>query len=130
MPFVTGVAGQLVFHSHPAIARYLHEVFFVTNYERGIWDHTWTLAVEEHFYIFLPIFLLVLSRLSSNREDPFRLIPWQPASLQCCACSSERTRSILGLQISIWLTLHLMVAWIGAVLWGLLLPVSFSADDT
>lgn len=79
--FVTGVAGELVFHSHPTIARYLHEVFFVMNYERGVWDHTWTLAVEEHFYIFLPIFLLILTRFSSRRDDPFRLIPWAAVTI-------------------------------------------------
>ena len=31
--------------------------------------------MEEHFYIFLPILLLVLARFASNREDPFRILP-------------------------------------------------------
>jgi peptidoglycan/LPS O-acetylase OafA/YrhL len=56
--------------------RYLHETLFVQNYGPGVWDHTWSLAVEEHFYIFLPVFLVLLVRLSPNREDPFRVIPW------------------------------------------------------
>ena len=51
------------------------EILFVQNYAYGIWSHTWSLAVEEHFYIFLPIFLLVVIRFSSNRQDPFRVIP-------------------------------------------------------
>ena len=91
--FVTGVASQLVFHSHAATAQYLHEVFFVTNYERGIWDHTWTLAVEEHFYIFLPIFLLILISFSSKREDPFRLIPWA-AGIIAVLCLLFRADSV------------------------------------
>jgi peptidoglycan/LPS O-acetylase OafA/YrhL len=74
--FVTGIAGEIVFHAHSTLVRYLHEILFVMNYEQGVWDHTWTLAVEEHFYIYLPIFLLVLCRFSSNRENPFRFIPW------------------------------------------------------
>jgi peptidoglycan/LPS O-acetylase OafA/YrhL len=53
----------------------LHEAFFVQNYWGGIYGHTWSLAVEEHFYIFLPLFLLVLARFSSNPADPFRPIP-------------------------------------------------------
>jgi peptidoglycan/LPS O-acetylase OafA/YrhL len=78
---VTGIAGELVFHSHPTLVRYLHEVFFVMNYRQGVWDHTWTLAVEEHFYIFLPIFLFIIGRSSSNRENPFCFIPWAAATI-------------------------------------------------
>jgi peptidoglycan/LPS O-acetylase OafA/YrhL len=29
----------------------LGEVFFLQNYLGGVWNHTWSLAVEEHFYI-------------------------------------------------------------------------------
>lgn len=54
---------------------YLREFFFVQSYAYGIWSHTWSLAVEEHFYIFLPIFLLLVLRFSSHRQDPFRVIP-------------------------------------------------------
>ncbi len=57
-------------------ARYLHEVFFIQNYSAGVWFHTWSLAVEEHFYIFLPLLLLALMRFSTNRENPFGIIPW------------------------------------------------------
>jgi peptidoglycan/LPS O-acetylase OafA/YrhL len=37
-------------------------------------SHTWSIAVEEHFYLLLPLLLLLLiSRRSA--EDPFRVIP-------------------------------------------------------
>jgi peptidoglycan/LPS O-acetylase OafA/YrhL len=39
---------------------YLHEIFFVQNYFDGVWGHTWSLAVEEHFYVLLPLFLVFL----------------------------------------------------------------------
>jgi peptidoglycan/LPS O-acetylase OafA/YrhL len=55
--------------------RYLHEIFFVQNYCQGVWDHSWSLAVEEHFYIFLPVLLLVLAKFAENRDDPFRILP-------------------------------------------------------
>jgi peptidoglycan/LPS O-acetylase OafA/YrhL len=41
---ITGIAGQLVFHTHPTFVQYLHEVFFIMNYRQRFWDHTWTLA--------------------------------------------------------------------------------------
>ena len=55
---------------------WLREILFFQNYKHGIWRHTWTLAVEEHFYLLLPLFLLALIRLSKNRSDPFRSIPF------------------------------------------------------
>lgn len=73
---LTGAMGYIVFHSSASLSRYLHDIFFIMNYERGVWDHTWSLGVEEHFYIFLPIFLLVVVRFSSNRQNPFRIMPW------------------------------------------------------
>lgn len=91
---LTGITGELVLHSHPTSRQYLHEIFFVMNYERGIWDHTWSLGVEEHFYIFLPIFLSILARLSSNRENPFRSIP-QAAAAIAVLCLIFRAVSVL-----------------------------------
>jgi peptidoglycan/LPS O-acetylase OafA/YrhL len=55
---------------------WIREILFFQNYKHGIWRHTWTLAVEEHFYLLLPVFLLTLIRLSKNRSNPFRSIPY------------------------------------------------------
>ena len=52
------------------------EVLFIQNYKPGVWQHTWSLAVEEHFYIILPLLLVTLNRLSKNRKDPFWFIPY------------------------------------------------------
>src|SRR6266436_3874649 len=35
---LTGITGELVFRSHPKSVQYLHEIFFVMNYEHGVWD--------------------------------------------------------------------------------------------
>lgn len=51
------------------------EVFFLQNYLGGLWNHTWSLAVEEHFYIALPLLLLVLLRFNEHPHDPFRHVP-------------------------------------------------------
>ena len=65
----------LYFGHRPTLKELLPEVFFFQNYRFGLWGHTWSLAVEEHFYILLPIFLLVLIKFSRNRQDPFAAIP-------------------------------------------------------
>jgi peptidoglycan/LPS O-acetylase OafA/YrhL len=51
----------------------LSELLFLQNYGPSLWPHTWSLAVEEHFYILLLLFLLFLSR--RNLENPFSSIP-------------------------------------------------------
>lgn len=38
---------------------YVHELFFVQNYFNGVWGHTWSLAIEEHFYLLFAAFLFL-----------------------------------------------------------------------
>ncbi len=50
------------------------DLLLVQNYGWALWSHTWSLAVEEHFYLFL---VLVLSALVKWRggKNPFRMVP-------------------------------------------------------
>ncbi|MFM6401500.1 hypothetical protein, partial [Planktothrix sp.] len=51
----------------------LSELFFVQNYVEPLWNHTWYLAVDQHFYvILLPISLVLMLKTSKNPSDPFR----------------------------------------------------------
>jgi peptidoglycan/LPS O-acetylase OafA/YrhL len=52
----------------------LAEMFFVQNYLPGLWIHTWSLAVEEHFYLALPLVLMVLVR-PGVKGIPFARLP-------------------------------------------------------
>jgi peptidoglycan/LPS O-acetylase OafA/YrhL len=40
----------------------LSELFYLQSYLPGIWLHTWTLAVEEHFYLLFSITLFLITR--------------------------------------------------------------------
>ncbi|KOR35968.1 MULTISPECIES: acyltransferase family protein [Planktothricoides] len=51
------------------------ELFFVQNYFLGLWNHTWYLAVDQHFYVIvLPICLISLCHFSKDKADPFKAI--------------------------------------------------------
>ena len=49
------------------------ELFFLQSYLTGLWNHTWSLAVEEHFYLLLPLTLSLMLRW--NRDSPTPLRP-------------------------------------------------------
>ncbi len=67
------------------------EAGFFQNYVPGLWAHTWSLAVEEHFYILLTVGLAFLARRGG--ANPFQNLPrW---ILATCTI-------ILGLRIATW----------------------------
>jgi len=51
----------------------LSESLFIQNYDSRIWGQSWSLAVEEHFYLILPLLFLVLRK--RDPENPFRALP-------------------------------------------------------
>jgi peptidoglycan/LPS O-acetylase OafA/YrhL len=67
--FGRALGTRLVMH------RFLIDATFLSSYFEGVSGHMWSLAVEEHFYFVLPVFLLILMRLRGKKEDPFSSIP-------------------------------------------------------
>jgi peptidoglycan/LPS O-acetylase OafA/YrhL len=53
----------------------LGEGLFLQNYIGAFWNHTWSLAVEEHFYLTLALIMTVLVSFRFNAKDPFKFIP-------------------------------------------------------
>jgi peptidoglycan/LPS O-acetylase OafA/YrhL len=53
---------------------FLYEAAFIQNYQGRVWNHTWSLAVEEHFYLGLAFLLWSLARFRGGR-DPFAVLP-------------------------------------------------------
>ena len=50
----------------------LAELLFFQNYVTGLWNHTWSLAVEEHFYLLLPLVCLLALRVRGGRPASLR----------------------------------------------------------
>jgi peptidoglycan/LPS O-acetylase OafA/YrhL len=64
------------FHPGQTLRRFAIECFFLQDYFPHLWNHTWSLAVEEQFYILLPLLLVGLSKLQpSTTPRAFGLIP-------------------------------------------------------
>ncbi|HEX8709790.1 MAG TPA: acyltransferase [Pyrinomonadaceae bacterium] len=64
----------------------LVEALFVQNYFPRIWNHTWSLAVEEHFYLLLPPALILLYRT--------RFIRFLPAIFVAVGCLALLLRAM------------------------------------
>jgi len=108
MLLATYLAQRLLWHAPPqSLGHYLREIFFVQNYRFAIWTHTWSLAVEEHFYIALALLLLACSLYSAKRSDPFRKIPWIFAFL-AVTCLALRILTIRLTPASEFLTPQVM----------------------
>jgi peptidoglycan/LPS O-acetylase OafA/YrhL len=51
----------------------LGELLFLQNYLGGLWSHTWSLAVEEHFYFGIAFLFFFL--IKRNPDKPFSPVP-------------------------------------------------------
>lgn len=68
----TGLVALANHHFHPS--RYVHELLFVQNYLYPAWNHTWSLAVEEHFYLGI-VALMMLLAAGGRLVNPFAKLP-------------------------------------------------------
>jgi len=48
------------------------ELVFLQSYFPGLWNHTWSLAVEEHFYFLLPLLLTLMLRWNRGSPNPLK----------------------------------------------------------
>ena len=57
------------------VHRLLADLTFVSSYFEGLSGQSWSLSVEEHFYLVLPLLLLGLMKLRAKKKDPFAPVP-------------------------------------------------------
>ncbi len=56
----------------------MSEVLFYKNYVgRGtFWIHTWSIDIEDHFYLLMPLLFISLIFMTKNKENAFKSIPY------------------------------------------------------
>lgn len=66
---------KLIFRVEIPVKSVLSETFFLQNYVPGLWAHTWSLAVEEHFYLLLIAVFFLAQRRARREANAFRRLP-------------------------------------------------------
>ena len=56
------------FDGHFAKSSILSEVFFMQSYFQPMWSHTWSLAVEEHFYLIIALMIYLVIKFKLIRR--------------------------------------------------------------
>jgi peptidoglycan/LPS O-acetylase OafA/YrhL len=104
----------------PSPGRLLGEVLFLQNYTSYLWGHTWSLAIEEHFYIGLACIVAMSVRW---RKDPTRVFSFVPQLVLTVGIALLVARVILGygLHRPWWQILPLTHLRIDSLLFGVLL---------
>ncbi len=58
------------------LSHYVSQALYLQNYYGITLDHTWSLAVEEHFYLLVCALLVALAARRRDQDDPFRSLLW------------------------------------------------------
>ncbi len=82
----------------------ISEALFIQNYGPALWWHTWSLAVEEHFYLGSALLIHLLTRRARGNEDPYRSMP---VIFLAVAAASLAARFLCGLQSPFAYSTHL-----------------------
>src|SRR5207245_862536 len=81
---------------HQILTPAVHDVLFLQSYLPGTYGHFWSLSVEEHFYVLLPVTLyLMLRRAPDGSRDPFRRLPWLFAGVAIFCLSARVIHAFL-----------------------------------
>jgi peptidoglycan/LPS O-acetylase OafA/YrhL len=96
------------------------EAVYLQSYVPAIWEHTWSLAVEEHFYVLLPLLLLGLMRRRPGVPDPFRPLLVIVPVAGAVALGARIATLLLG-PIAQWRNFTPTHLRLDELLWGVLL---------
>ncbi len=100
--------------SGSTIQEFTGEALFIQNYYGAVWNHTWSLAVEEHFYLILAGLISVLIRIRPTAQNPFRFLP-----------------TIIGVTACFLFTLRVMISFRYAIGdWNVVFPYTHLRIDS
>jgi peptidoglycan/LPS O-acetylase OafA/YrhL len=95
--YLTTVVVRWLLHEPTPRRALFNEALFLQNYGGAtLWGHTWSLAVEEHFYLILPVVLFLLARGRRAAPNPFRRLPLAFAVVAAAALSCRILTSCRG----------------------------------
>ena len=95
----------------------LSEVLFVQNYFGSMWNHTWSLAIEEHFYIGLALFLFFIIRFNLFKHRRYIILGFIFIFLTCLILRFQNFKIVYSFQTHLFPT-HLRI---DSLLFGVLL---------
>jgi peptidoglycan/LPS O-acetylase OafA/YrhL len=88
-PFFVLIAATIAMHLAARVplprAPLASELLFLQSYVAGMWNHTWSLAVEEHFYLLLPLALALVLRWNRGSPAPLQPVLALAAVVALCA---------------------------------------------
>jgi peptidoglycan/LPS O-acetylase OafA/YrhL len=92
-PFIVLIAASVLMSFREGLpvpwVSFASEVFFLQSYVPGLWNHTWSLAVEEHFYLLLPLTLALILRYNHGAPAPLRPVLTLAAGVAVFALASR-----------------------------------------
>lgn len=95
-PFIALIAVTVIVYLVRGIPigklRLASELLFFQSYLPGLWSHTWSLAVEEHFYLLLPMVLVLVLRWNKGSRTPLKPVLFLAAGVG----GSELTLRVLN----------------------------------
>jgi peptidoglycan/LPS O-acetylase OafA/YrhL len=95
--FVIVATGIVVF-THRPLDLIWPNVLHVQNYFPSVYGHTWSLAVEEHFYLALPLLLAgLIAMRQGDQKRTFAPVPWLFVAISA-ACLLMRLEAASGIE--------------------------------
>jgi peptidoglycan/LPS O-acetylase OafA/YrhL len=90
------VVPQIAVEVPVPMRKLMGEGLLIQNYMGGLWNHTWSLAVEAHFYLLLAVLTACLLRSRrSDRDDPFAPIPLTVLAVAFICIGLRTTNAVL-----------------------------------
>lgn len=116
---------------HPPVTAIVGELLYLQNYLGALWSHTWTLAVEEHFYLVLTgTFLLLTRGIKAYSRTGMSAVPFI-ATVVMASCLVLRVRLALLPDVTYTDFTHLYPTHLrmDGVMFGVLLSYYYHFDS-